>query len=648
MTDSLLLKIPQLAPNQINKETTINDGFSIMERSLNDIKSVDLSAGNIELNDVDYTRAFLFNLTGHTVARALTVPASKRLFAAYNNGTSDVTVSAKDAVGGLTAVVHPGSMVVIFNDTTNIRLISDSAASGQVSDFLSMTDAPSSYAGQGGKAVVVKISEDGLEFGTISVSFTTLTDTPSSYTGQALKTIRVNSAGNALEFATHVTAFGQLSDVPASYESQAGKMLVVNTAENAIEFVAVPDPVLIQLKEYVLDNNGFEDNNLTNWTAVGGTWTVGTVFSTLGAPEGSYFAYFDFGQGNGTISLAYAVDLTAVATDAELDAGNYLIVEAAMGSPNKDFGQFIVEFYDAADALISTATSPSYMSSGTFVDRKYQPVVPALARKAIITLSGESNPDTDVDPTSTVMAFDNLRVSLRIEFDPISVFTGLLDVPSSYTGFAGKTLAVKSTEDGLEFAELPTLRDYFTQLLDTPDTYTGQSGKALIVKTTEDGLEFGVVSGSFTGLTDTPNSFTGQTGKFLKVNTAEDALEFTDAPTGGGSQYVELTGFAGGTFENSEVIYSYRPTRNVDFPAGLIGSSMFSIAAATASAVFSIKKNGTEVGTATFAASGTTATLAMASLTSFTAGTDVLTIVAPTAADTTLADVTFSLIGDLV
>ena len=79
-------------------------------------------------------------------------------------------------------------------------------------------------------------------------------------------------------------------------------------------------------------------------------------------------------------------------------------------------------------------------------------------------------------------------------------------------------------------------------------------------------------------------------------------------------------------------------------PAGLTGSRGSAGVAATASAVFSLKKNGTEFGTATFAAAGTTATFAAASATSFAAG-DVLTIVAPATADSTLADIALTLDG---
>ena len=70
-----------------------------------------------------------------------------------------------------------------------------------------------------------------------------------------------------------------------------------------------------------------------------------------------------------------------------------------------------------------------------------------------------------------------------------TAFTGLTDVPSSYSGQAGKAVRVNSGATGLEF-------------------YTPSSGGASI----------------FTGLTDVPSSYTGQSGKALRVNTRRQWL----------------------------------------------------------------------------------------------------------------------------
>lgn len=81
----------------------------------------------------------------------------------------------------------------------------------------------------------------------------------------------------------------------------------------------------------------------------------------------------------------------------------------------------------------------------------------------------------------------------------------------------------------------------FTALQDTPSSYTGMGGKVVAVKSTEDGLEFtDPPSGSggaskFIDLSDTPSSYTP--GKFVAVNANGDALEFVDAPSGGVTKF---------------------------------------------------------------------------------------------------------------
>ncbi len=92
----------------------------------------------------------------------------------------------------------------------------------------------------------------------------------------------------------------------------------------------------------------------------------------------------------------------------------------------------------------------------------------------------------------------------------------------------------------------------FTALQDTPSSYAGMGGKVLAVKSSEDGVEFtDPPSGSggaskFIDLDDTPASYTPD--KYLKVNAAGNALEFTDAPSGGGA----VTKFANNTFYNDD------------------------------------------------------------------------------------------------
>lgn len=81
----------------------------------------------------------------------------------------------------------------------------------------------------------------------------------------------------------------------------------------------------------------------------------------------------------------------------------------------------------------------------------------------------------------------------------------------------------------------------------------------------------------------------------------------------------------------------------VTFKAALSESVANADTAATAETVFSLKKNGTEFATVTFAAADTTATYVNVADTDFASG-DVLTLVAPTR-DDTLANIAFTIVG---
>ena len=152
-----------------------------------------------------------------------------------------------------------------------------------------------------------------------------------------------------------------------------------------------------------------------------------------------------------------------------------------------------------------------------------------------------------------------------------------------------------------------------------------------------------------------PNTLIGQTIylKFLSLNIVSGALQnlssvpaYTYTATGSGKAAVSTTvsGSSTGTTTANLVVQRYVFAGTVTFPVGLAGSQGTAGVAATASTTYDIQKNATNVGTMAFAASSTTATFAMPSATTFMTG-DVLTVVAPSTPDTTLANLAWTLIG---
>ena len=109
-----------------------------------------------------------------------------------------------------------------------------------------------------------------------------------------------------------------------------------------------------------------------------------------------------------------------------------------------------------------------------------------------------------------------------------SAFTGLSDVPASYSGQANKMVKVNAGETGLEFsaAAAPTV---FTGLTDAPASYTGQAGKVPVVNLAETGLEFGSPVSSYLALNDTPDAYTGHAFRLVSVKGDESGLEFSAA-----------------------------------------------------------------------------------------------------------------------
>jgi hypothetical protein len=97
-------------------------------------------------------------------------------------------------------------------------------------------------------------------------------------------------------------------------------------------------------------------------------------------------------------------------------------------------------------------------------------------------------------------------------------------------------------------------------------------------------------------------------------------------------------------YTNNQVIVRHVPVRQFVLKASLTGSRAGCVVAPTGSITLAVKKNGSSVGTINIAASATTATFTFASDVTFTTS-DILTIVAPSSADATLAGVHAVLAG---
>lgn len=96
----------------------------------------------------------------------------------------------------------------------------------------------------------------------------------------------------------------------------------------------------------------------------------------------------------------------------------------------------------------------------------------------------------------------------------------------------------------------------------------------------------------------------------------------------------------------SEKVLRFKTPRAYKISNVQTGASAVAQAAATAASVFTIAKNGTQIGTITFSAGSATGTISIPSATNFAVG-DLLTITAPATQDTTLTDLDITLLATL-
>jgi hypothetical protein len=177
---------------------------------------------------------------------------------------------------------------------------------------------------------------------------------------------------------------------------------------------------------------------------------------------------------------------------------------------------------------------------------------------------------------------------------------------------------------------------------------TGTGGTVTSVSLTTPGLLFDVTGSPVTSAgtlgmtlkTQPANKFLAGPASGADATPTMRALTAADLP----AQPFDLTAFYPGVPSANALVTRVPVARAVTFPASLAGSIAKASVAATATANFNVQKNSISVGTITFAAGATSATFTAASPITCATG-DVLSIVAPSTADATLANIGIVLAG---
>lgn len=520
-TYSPILSLPQVAPNQDQKEDTINTAFAILESAMNNAKTyVLVGSGPYTLTEDDYTRYFLHSFSGQAAAYIIAVPATKRWFAIENAGNFALTIKVT-GVTALTLEIPAGKIALAVSDGVDIRTVVPQSGMGLLQDlsdvegtptnnqilrynattskwtpqtlalaFLALTDTPGSYAGQNDKIVAVNSAGTGLTFVSSAAnvnSFVDLDDTPSSYAGFAGYSVMVSPGATGLIFSK--TSFVGQTDTPANYSGAAGKIVRVNGGGTALVFSTLAFTDLS-------DNPGAYVGNEGKYVRVKSDGT-GLEYNTGVAGPDSFITLLDT-PASYTGAALKVLRVNAAQTAVEFQAFTL-----------KDLADTPDDYSTSANRLVSIN------GAGT-----------AVVYRTIST-GDLSNFDT---PVANKWLRWNGDAS-QVVYD-IPTFLSLADTPSAYAGHEGKYVYVKADGSGLGFTTTSASLSYL-DLNDTTDAnYTGATGKSPVVKLTSGVLGLTLDFVDFTTLKGGPGVFTGKARKFLAVNAGETALEYVD---GGGS-----------------------------------------------------------------------------------------------------------------
>jgi len=434
-----------------------------------------------------------------------------------------------------------------------------SGAGGGVDTFLELTDAPSSYVGEGNKIIAVKNTEDGLEFivqsgagsGAGASTLLELTDTPSLYTGEIGKVLVVNETEDGMEFTTMSGAgaseFIELIDTPSSYAGQAGKSVVVASGETGLEFTAISGAGgasdFVDLGDTPSSYSGEGNKYLVvsnEEDAVGFTNLPADLIS--GAGTDKYIAVFngptsiagDSGlQWDGTIlTINSGLIVNEVGDDVDsrfegstdenlwyLDAGNNRI---GIGTPSPAHSLDIQQVWGALRVKSTTATNMAqiYASNaaggGTQIAKEGSAGGHALTGSipyaSILATSGNYPLQYGIDNVIVSTWYKDHRIGFGLvptaNMEGLSIEAGLLTLKERATPTADANYGKIYTKDDndLYFQDGEGVEhnvssgagggvDTFLELTDTPADYTDQAGKYTIVNESEDALEFVTLSG---------------------------------------------------------------------------------------------------------------------------------------------------------
>lgn len=109
-----ILGIPELSNGMVDQFAVVNEGFRLIESSMNSFLDCELSTESKSLTVTEIQQNFLFVAKNNAVARDLVFLARKRFFAIRNSGTATLNIK----LGATTLTLAAAGSGFYFTDGT--------------------------------------------------------------------------------------------------------------------------------------------------------------------------------------------------------------------------------------------------------------------------------------------------------------------------------------------------------------------------------------------------------------------------------------------------------------------------------------------------------------------------------------------------
>jgi hypothetical protein len=346
---SPILGIPEIAPTQTDKTTTINDAIVALESATQDQLAINLAGGSLTLSAMQFTRYAVFYISGQTAAQTLTVPLTKRLFAVRNAGAFAITVAGSS---GATVSVAPGNGSIIQCTGTDCVVF----GSGSIG-----ATGPTGPPGP----IASLIAGAGLNGGTITTSGQTISADWQLGTVTALGSNLSLTTGTLQSADTNIWNAGTVAALGTGVTLTAGTLTVPSGGGTVTQIATVGGihgGIITTIGTLTVDWNGGTVSALGGSLALSG----GTLSAATARNHGQLLAQFVLGTvaSNGAFNFVYKAPYAGTITslDSVSATGTFTLAVAINGTGVTGLGAVAV-----GTAANTVATAANTFAAGATI-----------------------------------------------------------------------------------------------------------------------------------------------------------------------------------------------------------------------------------------------------------------------------------------